>query len=363
VSGGAAEKVIGEGISMKSWIGDYRIESALILPSEIPELKVTLQDSVFLLQNVAESDLATEALAAQIIVSSETIEDAEKIANARVREILDVLSFATGARFLVSRQRFLMDWTPGIKLREQYAYGQDKGDGRWPQFSSDYLNTVAELENLPDIKRLRTPLRWFAAGIRTQVAEDQFQYFWFVLELIAEITKETSPVSDKCQRCHTDLFCPSCNTISEHRPFAKQAIEALLNRLNVARGRQRDLLNIRNGIMHGRSREEIEEEIRQNEPTFEIGQAVDFIWRTAFMAIFNVLKPTQSQCQQMVFGTPDSIVSRTITFKAHMQIGLLGDPALPPRLENVVVPHVEAVRTNERGERIDPLTGIPTTEK
>jgi hypothetical protein len=97
--------------------------------------------------------------------------------------------------------------------------------------------------------------------------------------LIAEITKETSPVSDKCQRCHTDLFCPSCNTISEHRPFAKQAIEALLNRLNVARGRQRDLLYIRNGIMHGRSREEIEEEIRQNEPTFEIGQAVDFIWR------------------------------------------------------------------------------------
>jgi hypothetical protein len=81
------------------------------------------------------------------------------------------------------------------------------------------------------------------------------------------------------------------------------------------------------------------------------------------MAIFNVLKPTQSQCQQMVFGTPDSIVSRTITFKAHMEIGLLGDPALPPRLENVVVPHVEAIRTNERGERIDPLTGIPTTEK
>jgi hypothetical protein len=41
VSGSAAEKVIGEGISMKSWIGDYRIESALILPS-LPRRQIAI---------------------------------------------------------------------------------------------------------------------------------------------------------------------------------------------------------------------------------------------------------------------------------------------------------------------------------
>jgi hypothetical protein len=341
---------------MKTWIGDFRLESTLILPPDVPELKVKLPDCELSIQNAAKDGPANEALAAQIIVRADTIVQAEEIADARMREILDVLSFTTSNTFRISRLRFLMDWTPGIEIREQYAYAQDKFDDRWPDFYSEHLGTLAELEALGSIKPLRTPLRWFANGVRARVAEDQFQYFWFVLELIAEITKETARVTDKCRRCHSDLFCPSCNSVSEHRPFAKQAIEALFVRLKISAERQRDLFHIRNGIMHGRTRSEIEETIRKSEPEFEIGDAVDFIWRTAFMALFNALAIKQSQGERLAFGSPDSVVSRTFTFKALMQIGMRGDPN-DPRIENVVVPHIEAIRTNERGEPIDPLSG------
>jgi hypothetical protein len=187
---------------MKTWMGDFRIESTLILPADVPELRVMLPDSELSIQNAGKDDPLNEALAAQIIVRADTIAGAEEIANARIREILDVLSFTTSSVFRISRRRFLMDWTPGIDIREQYAYGQDKFDDRWPDLLSEYLVTLAELEALGSIQQLRTPLRWFAAGIRAQIAEDQFQYFWFVLELIAEITKERDRVTDKCQRCH-----------------------------------------------------------------------------------------------------------------------------------------------------------------
>jgi len=341
---------------MKTWIGDFRLESTLILPSELPELKLKLPDGEFSLQNASKQDQPNEALAAQIVLRAPTIAEAEDLANTRIREILDVLSFVTNSTFRISRQRFLMDWTPGTEIREQYAYAHGKFEDRWPELASDFLSTVAEIENLESLKRLRAPLRWFAAGIRAQVAEDQFQHFWFVLELIAEIAKSKTLVTDKCQQCHGDLFCPRCNALSTHRPFPKQAIEGLLAHLNVSVEVQRDLFKIRNGIMHGRTRLEILDDIRIQSPDFDFGDSIDLIWQIAIAAIFNALQMTAHQYERMAFGASDSIASRNFTFKAHMQMGMHGDPN-DPQLANVVVPDIRPIRVNDRGEEIDPRTG------
>jgi Methylamine utilization protein MauJ len=249
-----------------------------------------------------------------------------------------------------------MDWTPGVEVRDQYAYGYDKADNRWPDFVAEYLQTVAAIEGLKAVKNLRGPLRWFAAGVRAQIAEDQFQYFWFVIEQISEITKEAIPVSDKCQRCRGDLFCPTCNATPTHRPFAKQAIENLFSRLDVSTELQRDLFKIRNGLMHGRDRLEIVEDIRTETPGFDFGEAIDLSWEIAMAAIFNALQMTLPEYEQMSFGKPDSIVRRDAVFKAHMRMGMNGDPK-KPQLQNVVVPQIKAFAVNERGEEIDPRTG------
>ncbi|MCJ9701726.1 methylamine utilization protein MauJ [Bradyrhizobium sp. SHOUNA76] len=339
------------------WIADFRIESTLILPPNVPELRIVLPDCELSIQNASEDDLSKESLAAQLVIGASDIKEAEALADERIREIMDTLSFGTSCPFRFSRPRFLMDWTPGLEIRDMYAYGgQDGYTERWPELAEDNLTTLATLERCTGIARLRTPLRWFAAGVRATFPEDQFQYFWFVHELIAEMTKESTRVTDKCPRCRSDLFCPTCNTIPEHRPFQKQAIEASFSRLNISNEMQRDLFAIRNAIMHGRTRAEIEEEIRTRTPDFEISQAVDFIWRSAFYAIFNALKIKQSESEQMIFGSPDSVVSQTITMKAHMKMGMHGDPN-DPKIENVVLPTITAIRVNERGEEINPSTG------
>src|SRR5215475_82609 len=89
-----------------------------------------------------------------------------------------------------------------------------------------------------------------------------FSFFGLVLEILAEISKGAQLVADKCQRCNGELYCINCDAISKHRPFLKQAIESLLASVNVSSNTQRDLFRIRNGIVHGETREEIERNIR-----------------------------------------------------------------------------------------------------
>jgi hypothetical protein len=102
---------------LKRWLADFRIESSLILPPAIPELKISLPDCEVSIQNSSEKDLPTEALAAQLLVSARSLKEADGIAHARLREILDTLSFGTSSVFRFSRCRFVMDWTPGLETR------------------------------------------------------------------------------------------------------------------------------------------------------------------------------------------------------------------------------------------------------
>jgi hypothetical protein len=337
---------------MKKWLADYRIESRLQFPEDAPSVKIQIGDAEVTVSNASQGDLPNETLAAQIVVLADDINAAEKLALTKIREVLHLLSFTTGSGFQISRKRFVMDWSPGVEIREQFAYGHDDQTDRWPDLKEKYFLTVQEIDQTPHVNKLRTALRWYAAATRSMVPEDQFQYFWFVLELLAEFTKGRELVADKCQVCHGDLYCPKCAAVSQHRPFPKQAIEDLLKRINVAPERQRDLFRIRNGIMHGDTREEIEADIQKQSPKFEISHAVDFIGQSAYIALFNSFGIKQSQTGNMVFGAPDSFVSKVAAFKAHMMIGMHGDPN-NPLLENVVLPEITAIRTDAAGIPIE----------
>jgi hypothetical protein len=346
---------------MKKWLADYRIESRLMLPPDAPPIKLQIGEAEVTISNSSQNDSPNESLAAQILILADDIASAEELALTKIREFLHLLSFTTGSGFRISRTRFIMDWTPGVAIREQYAYGHDDEIERWPDLDEKYFSTIREIERTPHAHKLRTALRWYSAATRGAVPEDQFQYFWFVLELLAEFTKGKELVADKCQVCHGDLYCPNCAAVSQHRPFQKQAIEALLSRVNVAPERQSDLFKIRNGIMHGDTREEIEADLQRQTPEFEIAQAVDFIGRTAFVALFNSFGVEQSQTANMVFGGPDSFVSRRITMKAHMMMGMHGDPD-NPLLENVILPKITAIRTDSSGRPIK-TNGRATSEE
>jgi hypothetical protein len=205
---------------MKKWLADYRIESKQQFPPDTPSVKIQVGNAEVTISNATKSDLPNESLAAQIAVFADDIKAAENLALTKIAEVLHLLSFTTSSGFRISRKRFIMDWSPGVEIREQFVYGYDDHNDRWTDLREEYFLTVQEIDRTPHVNKLRTALRWYAAATRS-TPEDQFQYFWFVLELLAEFTKGKELVADKCQVCRGDLYCPNCDAASQHRPFQK----------------------------------------------------------------------------------------------------------------------------------------------
>lgn len=292
---------------MKTWLAVYRLSADLHLAKATPELHYEHPrgDYKLTLSGLTESEPELEEdLELRIILQAEGISAAEDLALNSARQFLRLLSFVTGAGFKLVRNRFLMDWTPGVEHREQFAYGRDNHRDRPEAITAELLESVKELQTTPNAVVVDRALRWYSAGVGSALMEDQFQYFWFVLELIAGTTTDKHVVADKCQKCRSDLICPTCDEVSTHRPFQKQRIEALLTRLKVGSQIQSDLFDIRNGLMHGRAREQIEETIQERESDFEFAKAVDFAGQTAFMAIFNAFGIKQSQLDRLVLPRP-----------------------------------------------------------
>jgi hypothetical protein len=120
-----------------------------------------------------------------------------------------------------------------------------------------YFNSLLDLGH-----KLDRILKWFSKGLKASSKDDKFIYFWFVLEQMVSIDKSKDKVSDKCQKCRSDLYCHSCNSISTHKPFPKQSIERLFKD-NLGD----DYLTIyekaetaRNRLSHGDHIDEIEKE-------------------------------------------------------------------------------------------------------
>ena len=117
---------------MRKWLADYRIESKLQFPADTPSVKIQVGDADVTVSNASQSDLPNEALAAQIAVLADDIKTAENLALTKITEVMHLLSFTTGSGFRISRKRFVMDWSPGVEVREQFAYGYDDQTERWP---------------------------------------------------------------------------------------------------------------------------------------------------------------------------------------------------------------------------------------
>jgi len=90
-------------------------------------------------------------------------------------------------------------------------------------------------------------------------------YFWFALEIVAEFQKSTEKLPDRCPHCQSPLYCETCEKHPVHRPYAKQAIRALLKAVDEEGGDATvELLDkTRNSLMHGSTLRDIEDSLPQ----------------------------------------------------------------------------------------------------
>jgi hypothetical protein len=328
----------------RKWMFDYRVESDLRVDTKEEKLVYHHPDGLFEahISNAPDGSPENEVLAVQIIFRAATLKEAEQFIPPHFDAFLYILSFATNTGYRLVRPVCLVDWTPGVLEREMYMYAKDTTRDVPDVLSSNILASVNTLKTFRATDSVRSALHWYAAAVRSRAGmEAQFHMFWLALELIAQSTKPLDKVSDKCQRCRSELYCPKCEQISQHRPFPRQAIETLLSKIGLSEILVEDLFHTRNGLMHGGSKDVIEASIQARDPNFQFDKGVDLIGRASWSAILNAFEKPDGN-HNLSLLTVDTHVDWTVTGKFHIIMGMGGDPNYP-KVEDLKLPTVEVI--------------------
>lgn len=227
-------------------------------------------------------------LCAYLLFNEESMEKAHEKSNDLLSEFIDMLTFATSMDFQIHKKVQIIDWTVGVENRSCWVFQKFPGDERpYKVLNTALLETVQILLSLELPTPMRRALKWFSIGVSAKYMDEQFQCFWFVVEILAQVIKPTEKINDKCSTCGEPLFCQSCNVHPKHKPYAKQAIKHLFSK--VVKGDSDKAFSIcndvRNSLLHGDDIESIEKETDT-----DFDKHVDGIGRTAWYTIQNMLR-------------------------------------------------------------------------
>ena len=224
-------------------------------------------------------------LTAYVTFEAPSIEDAKHICEEHIKEYVDLLTFGTNITIKVGYLLKIADWGLGVEDRKCYIFNKFPGDDRpYPLISNELIDSLEFLLKANISPLFRRALKWFSNGVSAQYNDDQFQYFWFVLELLSQTYKKTEKVNDACPKCGEALYCEACDNHPKHKPYPKQAIKHLLSLMvNDKPDDAFKILNqIRNSLMHGDDIKDIEESL-----DIEFSDYVNKIGQIAWVTLFN----------------------------------------------------------------------------
>jgi len=298
---------------------NYEIKSELSVFEDGRWLKLQHPKGLFRarIRNIVRNDFSTPfLLSLHLTFDAPSLDEAADIAEERLADCLNMLALVTGSRFMRHRIRQIVDCTPGVQMRSCLMWADSIGHEDPTPFLDDHIvKSIDRLLTFDSPPAMRRAMRWYRLGINSSIPDDQFQCFWFALELIAISQKSSEKVADLCPHCRSPLYCENCKKHPVHRPYEKQAIRALIK--SVDKDCDDTLLAMlektRNSLMHGETLREVERELP--EPREDV---VDVLGRIVFKAIVNRF-PREIFQEKVVFGNPSTYVHRTLTGVAHLQ--------------------------------------------
>lgn len=260
------------------------------------------------IKNIPRSEFTIPfLLSLHIYFEAPDLEEAKEAAEGLMADCLNMLAFTTGAGFRKHRIRQVLDAdTSSTKGMREVLMWSEKIEYEDPQ---PFLNEA----NATSIERLlehdmppaiRRALRWYRLGVDASSPDDQFTYFWFALEIVAEFQKSIEKVHDKCPHCQAPLFCEKCEKHPMHRPYAKQAIGALMRTADhECDDTTVSLLDgTRNRLMHGDTLREIESSLPDPHD-----HVVDVLGRILWKALVMQF-PQEIFDETLVMGVPSTYV-------------------------------------------------------
>lgn len=305
-------------------VANYEIRSECSVVADDLRLQIKHPQGLYraLIKNIPRSDYSTPfLLSMHIYFDAPDLDGAQEIAEDRLADCLNMLAFTSGSAFSRHRIRQIVDCTPESGMRDIHLWG-DAIDHEDPQPFLDERTTKA-IERLSEFQippAIRRAMRWYRLGINATVPGDQFQYFWFVLEIIAEFQKGDEKVPSNCPNCSSPLFCESCSTHPVHKRYQKQAIQALL--ATVAKCDEstfKRLDKTRNGLMHGKTLKEIE-----GDPPEGQKHLVDILGELVWKALVYQF-PHQYFDGSISMGVPSKYVHHKLHGIAHIQTTVAKD--------------------------------------
>lgn len=227
-------------------------------------------------------------LSAFLTYDAESLEEAESVGEKYARSFGDFLAFTTGARFRVSEPLFVYDWTPGLAKREGLVFHYAP-DPSLPQLvmNSEHAESLQSLLGSDSDSELMRALHWFAAGLAADAPDEQFQLFWFAIEIMARRGKSAGKIPDSCAKCRQPLFCPTCNETPSHRPYPAQAVEGLFRRhvSNEPDRAYRAASSMRHALTHAEDICLVESDLG-----LDLGRLVDVVGGVAWAALLASLR-------------------------------------------------------------------------
>jgi hypothetical protein len=300
-------------------IANFEIKSELSVFADNHWLKFRHPSGLFRarLRNIKRDDFTPPfLLTLHLAFDAPSIDESKELAEERLADCLNMLSFVTASRFSRHRIRQIVDGTLGLQMRSCLMWA-DSADHEDPTpFLDDRI--VASMERLLSCEltpSMQRAMRWYRLGIGSTVPDDQFQCFWFALELLAVSMKSKEKEPDLCPHCRHALYCENCKKHPVHRPYDKQAIGALIRKVDKnADDLTLAMLNkTRNSLMHGATLREIEKDLPEPRE-----QVVDVLARIVFNALVQQF-PLEAFKKEIAFGNPSTYVHRTLSGIAHIQ--------------------------------------------
>lgn len=312
------------------FLGNWEVESDLVLPKGTPFLRYdhpAATYTVFLRNIRRDRNDDLTFISMQLVFDAPTLFEARSAGEKFAKEFLDYLAFTTNLKVRLRTLLQIYNWEQGAGMREGLIWTRPHAhdDAPYEVLTDSILSTVGLLQahNVPP--RLRRALKWFSNGIAATAPDDQFVYFWFVIELVAQLIKEPAPVPDRCPTCNSPLFCETCGMSPLHRPYPKQAIEQLF--LRYVKDRPEAVYQrgstARNMLMHGGETASIERELQ-----IKFSDLVDELGKLAWVALLNQFVPVLLN-KRPEFLQTNQYVHMNLSGMAHIQTAFAPNFANP----------------------------------
>jgi hypothetical protein len=266
-----------------------------------------------------------------MVFDAPSLDDVRDLALDKLVPLLNALSYITGASFSDPVLIQAFDWTPGLTEREARYYSSPQASFSTQALSGELFETAERVMAMHADVITRSAMRWHRLGLRASDPEEQFSYFWYAVEIVAEALKEGGKIAPRCPQCNADLYCPICDAVPSRRRVGTEAIEDLI--CSVApKGADtnelvKTLFKIRNTLQHGRRISSI-----ANRLPCTVEQAVNVLARIAWRGISKLADqdqdPRPSEAMEMIES--EDVINRTMTVGAQVWTQLTGgDPDDP----------------------------------